>query len=276
MKFFLSWFFCLLFVCTGYSRAASADDHAQATLLANVLAVQPGKPFMLGVRFEIDPGWHIYWKNPGDSGLPTQLKLTLPDGFTQSELMFPVPERLQLPGDIVNYAYENQVMLMVRITPPTNLIDGKPISITGKASWLVCKDDCRPGGATLSLQLPVANAEVPATNEDLFRQWTADLPVKHAPDVESITGSLTRSGETAQGSINVTWKKPPADLLFLPGPLESGDVRDVTLNTSGGLTKLTFTIKRFKGDEPVTGLLTFTSAAGVKTGVDVSIPASNK
>src|ERR1700728_141868 len=101
--------------------ATARAGHVQADLLSDVSAVQPGKPFWLGVRLKVDPGWHVYWKNPGDSGLPTRVKFSLPDGFTADALQFPAPQRLVLPGGIVCFGYENSVMLLAKITPPENL-----------------------------------------------------------------------------------------------------------------------------------------------------------
>src|SRR5271168_3908009 len=94
------------------SAAQAWAGHVQAELLANVSEIQPGKPFWLGVHFVIDPSWHIYWKNPGDAGLPTRVKLTLPDGFTAGPLQFPTPSRFEQPGGIVIYGYENSVTLL--------------------------------------------------------------------------------------------------------------------------------------------------------------------
>src|ERR1700722_18633836 len=90
----------------GWSLQAPAA-HVKAELLADVSAIQPGKPFWLGVRLMIDPSWHVYWKNPGDSGLPTRVKLTVPDGFTAGAIQFPTPNRFQQPGNIIAFGYED-------------------------------------------------------------------------------------------------------------------------------------------------------------------------
>src|ERR1700722_3147986 len=94
-----------LLVC-GLAAQASAAPHVQAELLANTSAIQPGKPFWLGVRLTIDPGWHVYWKNPGDAGLATRVKFTLPNGFSAGPLQFPTPHRFDQPGNIVAFGYE--------------------------------------------------------------------------------------------------------------------------------------------------------------------------
>jgi len=265
----------LTVVCLGqFAVAGPGNAKVQAEAIADTSAIVPGKPFMLGFKFTIEPNWHIYWKNPGDSGLPTQVKLSLPEGFSAGELMFPTPSRLALAGDILNYAYENQVMLMVKITPPKTLSAGTTVSISGKASWLVCQEECVPGQADVSVELPVAETSTPA-NADLFKQWMDQLPVKEdAEDIASTSNSLAIGNGDGQASISVGWKKTPGDVQFIPGPLNNGDIENIKTVTTGDATKITFVIKSFKGDEPVTGLVVFTSAAGAKRGVEVSIPGA--
>jgi len=186
--------------------------------------------------------------------------------------MFPVPSRLQLPGDIVNYAYEDKVMLMVQITPPKNLPVGKSVTISGKTTWLVCKDDCVPGQAKISMELPVAESATPA-NEDLFKQWTSQLPVKKdAEDISSWSHSKALSNGTGMVTMDIGWKKAPTDVQFIPGVLKNGDINNIKAASAGASSKIRFNIANYKDDEPITGLLVFTSAAGVKTGVEISIP----
>ena len=134
-------------------RAQAGNDKVQVSAIASVSAVQPGKPFWLGFKFTIEPDWHIYWKNPGDSGLTTQVKLTLPEGFTAGEMQFPIPKTIRT-GDETNYVYEDQVMLLVKVTPPADLKIGSPVKIGAKTSWLVCKEDCMPGGSPVSIEIP--------------------------------------------------------------------------------------------------------------------------
>jgi DsbC/DsbD-like thiol-disulfide interchange protein len=265
----------LTLTCFGaVGRAQPRNDKVQASSIADTSAIVPGKPFLVGFKFTIEPGWHIYWKNAGDSGLPTQIKLILPEGFTAGELMFPTPTRLQLAGDILNYAYENQVMLMVRITPPKNISVGTSVKLGAKASWLVCQEECVPGQADVSLELPVAESATPA-NDGEFKQWTDQLPVsKDADDVASTSDSMAVSNGDGQASLTIGWKKTPTDAQFIPGPLKNGDIENIKSVTTGDSTKITFAIKSFKGDEPVTGLVVFTTSAGVKRGLEISIAPS--
>jgi DsbC/DsbD-like thiol-disulfide interchange protein len=263
----------LALLCLGsIAGAEPGNDKVQTETVADTSAIVPGKPFLVGFKFTIAPNWHIYWKNSGDSGLPTEIKFHLPDGFTAGELMFPTPARLALPGDILNYAYENQVMLMVKITPPKNLSVGTSVTLGAKASWLVCQDECLPGQGDVSIDLPVAETSTPA-NVDLFKQWTDQLPVKEdAADIASTSNAMAMSNGDGQATISIGWKKAPTDAQFIPGVLKNGDIETIKAVTTGDSTKITFVVKGFKGDEQVTGLVVFTSSTGAKRGVEVSIP----
>ncbi len=101
--------------------ATASAAHVRTELLANVSSIQAGKPFWLGVRISIDPGWHVYWKNPGDAGLPTRVNFVLPDGFIAGPLQYPTPHRFDQPGNIVAFGYEDSVLLLARVMPPANL-----------------------------------------------------------------------------------------------------------------------------------------------------------
>ncbi len=254
-------------------RAQADNDKVQVSAVASVSAIQPGKPFWLGFKFTIEPQWHIYWKNPGDSGLATQVKLTLPEGFTAGELQFPIPTTLRT-GDEVNYAYENEVMLLVKITPPADLKTGTPVKIAAKTSWLVCKENCEPGSAPVSVEVPTADTAV-AANADLFKEWSSKLPVKQDPaDIASSTVTDSISDGNGTGSIKIAWKKAPGEIQFIPGAMKTGSIADVKLVTSDNASDITFNISNKKDALPITGLVIFTMPDGSKTGLEIAIPST--
>ncbi len=165
----------LLLIANGSTRAQSTENLVQASLLANVSTIKTGEPFVAGVLLKIKPGWHIYWQNPGDSGLPTRVRWTLPEGFTASDLRFPVPRHIDQPGGLVIYGYTDEVMLMATITPSQSATPATSASISAKVDWLCCSEDCVPGKATVNLQLMQGDAAVP-DNTPLFEQWQHRLP----------------------------------------------------------------------------------------------------
>ncbi|MGI8481718.1 MAG: protein-disulfide reductase DsbD domain-containing protein, partial [Chthoniobacterales bacterium] len=92
----------------------------KAELIANTTAVVPGKPFTVGLLLRIAPGWHTYWKFPGDAGLPTEIKWNLPPGWKVGDIQWPIPLKLNEPGDVQIYGYHDEVLLLQELTPPSS------------------------------------------------------------------------------------------------------------------------------------------------------------
>lgn len=155
--------------------ASARSRNVQATLMSEAAAVQPGKPFWVGLRLQMDPGWHVYWKQPGDSGLPPKLKWTLPAGVSAEDIAYPRPERFTV-GTLASYGYTGEVLLLVPMTAAPSLAPGRaPISVN--ASWLECRETCIPAKATLGLSLPVAAAARPdPASAPLFAAARASVP----------------------------------------------------------------------------------------------------
>jgi len=135
--------------------ATAASRHVQAELVSEVESIRPGQPFRVGLRLKMAPEWHTYWKNPGDSGLPTRIAWRLPDGFQAGPIEWPYPKPFS-QGPVTSYGYEGEVLLPVLLTPPASLAPGRPVTIAARADWLECKEACLPGRAELSVVVPVA------------------------------------------------------------------------------------------------------------------------
>jgi thiol:disulfide interchange protein DsbD len=173
------WTFLFLFASSGPAQIHQGQRLVEASLVADTTAVVPGKPFRLGLLLRMAPGWHTYWENPGDSGLPTTFEPSLPAGFTAGPVVWPLPERLVEPGDIEVYAYKKEVLLVRTVTPPAT-VDAKEVTINAKSSWLVCEAICIPGKAEVQLTLPVAAGAEPA-NAELFAKFGALAPSQEPP-----------------------------------------------------------------------------------------------
>jgi DsbC/DsbD-like thiol-disulfide interchange protein len=147
--------FCLAGPVLAGESAPVRSDRATMTLAADVAAVAPGQPFRIGLRQKLAPGWHTYWQNPGDAGLPPEVTLTLPEGAAAGPIQWPAPHRIPF-GPLVNYGYETATLLPQPVTPPANLSPGQDFTIEAKASWLVCEQVCIPeeGAFTLTLTPP--------------------------------------------------------------------------------------------------------------------------
>ena len=142
------------------AAAAPAPGHVAAQLVAEQTALVPGTTATVALRLAIEPGWHTYWRNPGESGLPTTLAWKLPAGYKAGDIEWPAPRALKA-GPLVNYGYENVVLHLVPITVPSDAKPGSTAALAARADWLVCRETCIPEGADLSLVLPVAASAAP-------------------------------------------------------------------------------------------------------------------
>jgi DsbC/DsbD-like thiol-disulfide interchange protein/cytochrome c biogenesis protein CcdA len=142
--------------------AVVTTPHVRAELIAHAPdGVSPGAGAWVGLQITHQPEWHTYWKNAGDSGLPTELAWTLPAGVSTGEIAWPVPEKIPV-GNLANYGYENTVLLPVPLEvstlykPPMALAGGTPaMDVKLKASWLVCRKECIPEEGEFTLSLPL-------------------------------------------------------------------------------------------------------------------------
>jgi thiol:disulfide interchange protein len=158
-------------------------DHLQSQLVAESTAAVPGTTLTLGLLLEHDPHWHTYWRNPGDSGLPTEMALTLPEGVTAAPIAWPHPQRFVL-SDIVNFGYGDRRLLPVSISIPADYA-GRTLPVRAAANWLICEVECIPGKAEYALELPVA----PNTEADA--RWTNDFAATRANQPRASEATLT-------------------------------------------------------------------------------------
>ncbi len=137
--------------------ASSADlPHVHVQLISPDAQVHPGTANRGGLYFKLEPGWHVYWKNPGDAGEPPHIKWTLPAGITAGPLQFPVPKRLPL-GPLMDFGYEDEVLFPIQLNVAGGAPSG-PATLHAKVDWLVCRGSCIPEKTELELTRPIAAA----------------------------------------------------------------------------------------------------------------------
>ena len=143
------------------ASAVVTTERVRAELLAHAPeGVAPGKTVWLGLQLAHQPQWHTYWKNPGDSGLPTTLAWTLPAGLSAGEIDWPVPRKIPI-GHLANYGYEGTVLLPVPVTVGPDFRTSplsSQVNVRLKAQWLVCKTECIPEEGEFALTLPAQGA----------------------------------------------------------------------------------------------------------------------
>ncbi|NWG45242.1 MAG: thiol:disulfide interchange protein, partial [Alphaproteobacteria bacterium] len=158
---------CLAWLCLTSARAQDAQagpvrpGHVAVELVPSFAVIAPGQGrVLIALRQEIDPGWHTYWKNPGDSGEPTRLDWTLPPGVSAGGILWPAPEPIPV-GPLLNHGYKDSVTLLVPLEIGAGLSPGETVRLEAFATWLVCEEICIPEEARLALELPVAAEPVP-------------------------------------------------------------------------------------------------------------------
>lgn len=252
--------------------AAPPSDLVKAELLADVSAIQPGKPFTLGVMMKIEPGWHTYWKNPGDSGSPTKISFTAPGGFTVEPIQFPTPIEFNQPGDIIGYGYTDEVMLTARVTPPAHLKAGDFLDIKANASWLCCEAVCVPGHQSLSITLPVASEASPA-NKELFDKWLAMVPTEKGFAAQP---KASGDGKLESVQISATLPSEAKDVHLFPAPPRGVKVENIQVKSEGKTATASFTVRTLQGAKPATqpieAVVGYTDDSGNRRGVKGTIP----
>lgn len=176
---------CLL--CFGLASVNSAEppipefkEPVVVSLISEEESIQPGHPFWVAIRLEIDEQWHTYWKNPGDAGMAPVVTWNLPEGYRASELQWPIPNRFAL-SSVVGFGYEHEMILLAQITPPSSY-QKTPVAISAEMRWVVCSNEtCLPGEGKIDLTLPVKEQSPIAAskNKEIFERARAQIPQKH-------------------------------------------------------------------------------------------------
>lgn len=186
--------------------------HVEINLRAEDAPAQATGVTWLGLHFRIRPGWHIYWRNPGDSGYPPSLNWKLPNGARAGEIVWPAPARLPV-GPLTNFGYSGEVMLSVPLTLSGESPGGR-LPVRVEAHWLVCEETCIPESATLAIDLAVADSARPdpaaaALFATARQRWPAAAP----------PADWALHAETEAGGVALHLRvpgNPPSGLQFFP------------------------------------------------------------
>jgi DsbC/DsbD-like thiol-disulfide interchange protein len=171
-------FLVALLLCAGGAQASGSPiPHGTLELIAENQSIAIGHPFYLGLHFQLEKGWHIYWVNPGDSGEPPRVIWQLPPGLSPGVIEWPAPLRLGT-SSVVDFGYQDAVTLMVPVHTETSLAPQPLARLGAEIKVLVCREICIPGRTQLSLTLPI-KSQPPAPDvrtRELFAAARKDLP----------------------------------------------------------------------------------------------------
>ncbi len=267
----------LFLAAVGWGSAMAAgpgaQHHVEVALLAEKSAVEPGRTITVAVRERMEPGWHTYWINPGDSGEPTSIEWDVTGGISACPILWPIPHTIAV-GPLVEYGYDDEVVLLTEIQVPEK-IEGDSVTLAAKASYLVCRDICVPEEAHVQLTLPVARSgnAAPSDFASQIEKARSALPVP-------LPGTAAYSANLAKGALRLTVSTGESllqgvkDARFFP--LTWGAVSNPAaqpMKIAGG--QLTLDLKQ--GDtketpEKLEGLLVLTkgSGEGERTGYVIS------
>ena len=218
----------ILFIAAGLPAMAASNSadvaHLHVQLVVPAGQLNPGEGVHAGVYFKLEPGWHIYWKNPGDSGEPPHIHWTLPAGITADPLQFPAPKRLPL-GPLMDFGYEDEVLFPLDLLVSSNARPGVA-TLHAKVDWLVCREVCIPGKAELEVSRAVPNTPVEivylVSDRGIFNRLVGRLP-KPLPDNDKAIFQPAKDGfrlavETGQREATAEFFPDDQDILDNPAP----------------------------------------------------------
>lgn len=225
------------------------EGNARVRLVTSVERTEAGGTFLLGVHFDIRPGWHIYWRNPGGAGLATDIQWRLPASFAAGPIQWPLPVYFTQSGDIPGYGYVDSVVLASEISVPQDVDENQPVTVGAKVSWLACKDVCVIGDAVLEGSL----ATLPV--DPNFTTWSDDLPRSSRDSQPPFT--LTTRGGLADGRIDLwlQWREAPRLVEWFPDPSDSLKVEEARVRTRGSLTRIDAVVRTMAGTKETPNIL---------------------
>lgn len=234
--------------------APVTSERVTATLVSDTDHVAAGVPFQLGLRLRIAPGWHTYWRNPGDAGVPPELELTLPEGAKAGDIRWPAPQR-EAEGPVMTYAYTGDVLLPVTVTPTA-----AGAAIEAHASWLVCAKICVPEEGSFRLDLP-PGTPAPSAQAPLFAAAEQRMP-RPSP----FSATLAPGGVLSVAGAGLD-RASVAQAFFLPatlGAIDDSAPQKLTLH-DGGFSLSLKPGPNFKPDAALEGVLQIRDQGGQET-----------
>jgi thiol:disulfide interchange protein DsbD len=247
----------------GPTASVVSTEQVRAELLAHAPdGADPGKTVWVGLQLTHQPEWHTYWKNSGDSGLPTSLQWTLPAGVTAGDIAWPLPKKIPI-GNLANYGFDGTVLLPVPLTitpafkPP---LLGSELEVKLKASWLVCRKECIPGEGEFLLKIPVKGST--ALNAPAFDAALKAQPQALAANLGSGVSIVGKDLKLTVSGLPAAWQGKTLD-FFPETPEVIETAAQWTQSWSGGTWSASIPLspQRLNSPSPVPVVLAWGGAA---------------
>lgn len=234
----------------GAAAQSFTTSHAKIALLTEGNALKPGQTASIGLFFDLDQGWHIYWINPGDSGEAPRIQWSLPKGFRAGEIRWPVPVRL-VTGSVIDYGYQGRVLLSLPLQVPADYKPGATTKLAADVKYLICREVCIPAKAHAELVLPPAKGATPdaAATSRLFDDARSRLP---RPLPAGAKAQVRDDGKNLVLSIEMASPEPKASFF----PLEEDQLdNDVAQSVTSSGNRIQITLKKSEPlQKPITVL----------------------
>lgn len=173
------------------AQLVKGERRAAVELISERAGVLPGETVFIGMKVTMNPGWHIYWRNAGDAGLPPELIVSEGSSIPADALgdfLWPLPHLIPVvAGEIMDYGYDDVVVFPIPLTVPADA--SGELRIEGVADYLICESVCIPETADVSLVLPVGAPMENVASGDLIGAWIAKVPVPFAGEATFDPGS---------------------------------------------------------------------------------------
>ncbi|GAA6141327.1 thioredoxin family protein [Hydrogenophaga sp. 5NK40-0174] len=257
-------------------KRVSQTEQVSAELMAHApQGASPGAEVWVGLRLSHAPHWHTYWRNSGDSGLPTMLEWNLPEGVTAGDVQWPTPRKFPL-GTLANYGYDGTVLLPVPLSIAPSFA-GEAINVSVQASWLACKTECIPQDAALSLTLPVKGST--ALNGVVFEEALAASP-KPMPAGDSAIRPAGEVLEVELQGLPAEWRGQALEFFpEAPGLISPGAPWQQFWRDGAWDAKIPVSLDRFESPSQMTVVVALANPPGQgpgATGVEMTVPVKGQ
>ena len=267
----------------GFAVADGPDSahHTHVKMLLSAETVKPGDTVLAGVDLKMDPGWHTYWKNPGDSGTATKIEWTLPPGVSAGPTQWPLPRKLP-PAEVTTYGYEDEVVLIVPLTVAAGTAPGA-VNLSAKVSWLECKESCIPADETVSAKISVGGEIKPSAEAATIESWSRQTPQTGA--AYSFQAAWEKAAKDDTRPLLISHMSEAAKNVqydsvdFFPSANDNYEIQAATeiLAKSSADLQLRKLVKKFSGDWPkkISGTVVMESGNS-RFGYEVDLPVEEK